>query len=154
MIIISCKDLGDFWLGQWLQSLFRIELLNFSMGFNIIAPYMEMLHINRSLHHCPENHGHALRGHYGVEPGLPLPEQAPECPWCPVQIPYGLWGTHQWVLTFKTLRECLKVWPCAHSWESRKILWILAFSQWKVPYILWFFILNTKKTDAYRSIHV
>ena len=38
---------------QWFQSLFRcrIELLNFSMGFNIIAPYMEMLHINRSLHH-------------------------------------------------------------------------------------------------------
>ncbi len=38
---------------QWFQSLLRckIELLNFSMGFNIIAPYMEMLHINRSLHH-------------------------------------------------------------------------------------------------------
>ena len=38
---------------QWFQSLFRcrIELLNFVMGFNIIAPYMEMLHINRSLHH-------------------------------------------------------------------------------------------------------
>ncbi len=25
--------------------------LNFSMVFNIIAPYMEMLQINRSLHH-------------------------------------------------------------------------------------------------------
>ena len=24
--------------------------LNFSLGFNIIAPYMEMLHINRSPH--------------------------------------------------------------------------------------------------------
>ena len=38
---------------QWFQSLFkcRVELLNFSMGFNIIAPYMEMLHIIRSLHH-------------------------------------------------------------------------------------------------------
>ena len=43
---------------QGFQSLFRckIELLNFStcsMAFNIIAPYMEMLHINGSLHPSP-----------------------------------------------------------------------------------------------------
>ncbi len=39
----------DFHL-QWFQSLFRcrIELLNFSIGFNITALYMAMLHINRS----------------------------------------------------------------------------------------------------------
>ncbi len=30
---------------------YRIELLNFSMGFSIIAPYMDMLNINRYLHH-------------------------------------------------------------------------------------------------------
>ncbi len=36
---------------QWFQSLFkcRIDLLNFLMGFYIIAPCMEMLHIKRSL---------------------------------------------------------------------------------------------------------
>ena len=35
---------------QWFKSLFRcrIELLNFSMGFNIIAPHMEMLHYKLS----------------------------------------------------------------------------------------------------------
>ncbi len=34
---------------QWWRDLFRcrIDLLNFSMGFNIIAPYMEFLHLNR-----------------------------------------------------------------------------------------------------------
>ena len=33
---------------QWWRDLFRcrIDLLNFSMGFNIIAPYMEFLHLN------------------------------------------------------------------------------------------------------------
>ncbi len=33
---------------QWWRNLFRyrIDLLNFSMGFNIIAPYMEFLHLN------------------------------------------------------------------------------------------------------------
>ncbi len=33
---------------QWFQSVFRcrILLLNFSMGFDIIAPYVEMLHIH------------------------------------------------------------------------------------------------------------
>ncbi len=33
---------------QWWRYLFRcrIDLLNFSMGFNIIAPYMEFLHLN------------------------------------------------------------------------------------------------------------
>ncbi len=38
---------------QWFRSLFRcrVELLNFSMGFDIMAPYMEMLHINGSFHH-------------------------------------------------------------------------------------------------------
>ncbi len=38
---------------QWFLSPYRcrIELVNFAMGFNIIAPYMEMLHINISLHH-------------------------------------------------------------------------------------------------------
>ena len=42
---------------QWFQSLFRCrnELLNFSMGFNIIAHYMEILHINRSLHQCNQS---------------------------------------------------------------------------------------------------
>ena len=51
-------------LYQWFQPLFRcrIELLIFLMGFNIIAPYVEMLHINRSLHHwywisCISNQG-------------------------------------------------------------------------------------------------
>ncbi len=51
-ILIENKLCGLPPLGhQWFQSLFkyRIELLNFSMGFNIIAPYMEMLHINRLL---------------------------------------------------------------------------------------------------------
>ncbi len=33
---------------QWWRDLFRcqIDLLNLSMGFNIIAPYMEFLHLN------------------------------------------------------------------------------------------------------------
>ena len=33
---------------QWWRDLFRcrIDLLNFSMGFNIVAPYMEFLHLN------------------------------------------------------------------------------------------------------------
>ncbi len=33
---------------QWWRDLFRfrIDLLNFSMGFNIIAPFMEFLHLN------------------------------------------------------------------------------------------------------------
>ncbi len=35
-------------LTRWWRDLFRcrIDLLNFSMGFNIIAPYMEFLHLN------------------------------------------------------------------------------------------------------------
>ncbi len=35
-------------LFQWWRDVFRcrIDLLNFSMGFNIIAPYMEFLHLN------------------------------------------------------------------------------------------------------------
>ena len=33
---------------QWWRDVFRcrIDLLNFSMGFNIIAPYMDFLHLN------------------------------------------------------------------------------------------------------------
>ncbi len=33
---------------QWWRHLFRcrIDLLNFSIGFNIVAPYMEFLHLN------------------------------------------------------------------------------------------------------------
>ncbi len=36
------------WTSQWWRDLFRcrIDLLNFSMGFNIVAPYMEFLHLN------------------------------------------------------------------------------------------------------------
>ncbi len=35
-------------INQWWRDLFRctIDLLNFSMGFNIIAPYMDFLHLN------------------------------------------------------------------------------------------------------------
>ncbi len=35
-------------LSQWWRDLFRcrIDLLNFSMGFNIVAPYMVFLHLN------------------------------------------------------------------------------------------------------------
>ena len=50
----QCATEVRFWAtNQWFQSLFRcrIWLWNFSMGCNIIAPYMEMLHINRFLHH-------------------------------------------------------------------------------------------------------
>ena len=37
-----------YYTDQWWRDLFRcrIDLLNFSMGFNIIAPYMEFLHLN------------------------------------------------------------------------------------------------------------
>ncbi len=51
---------------QWFQSLFRcrVELLNFSIKFNIYTPYMEMLHRNRSLHHW-------ISGHYWVQYFLP-----------------------------------------------------------------------------------
>ncbi len=39
---------------QWWRDLFRcrIDLLNFSMGFNIIAPYMEFPHLNRYTGEC------------------------------------------------------------------------------------------------------
>ena len=35
-------------VSQWWRDLFRcrIDLLNFSMGFSIVAPYMEFLHLN------------------------------------------------------------------------------------------------------------
>ncbi len=52
------------WIGflvgesQWFQSLFRrkIATLNFSMEFNIIFPYMDCVHINRSLHQWSPDH--------------------------------------------------------------------------------------------------
>ena len=53
---------------QWFQSRCRIELLNFSLGFNIIALYMEMLHIkNRSPHHLC---GHLSIGKLDVYPSF------------------------------------------------------------------------------------
>ncbi len=30
----------------------RIDLLNFSMGFNLIAPYMDLLHLNWCIAEC------------------------------------------------------------------------------------------------------
>ena len=41
MLIRGCRI-------QWFQSIFRCRIL---MGCNITAPYMEMLHVNRSLHY-------------------------------------------------------------------------------------------------------
>ncbi len=45
---IGLLHIPDRGISQWWRELFRcrIDLLNFSMGFNIIAPYMEFLHLN------------------------------------------------------------------------------------------------------------
>ncbi len=47
-IMYKVWDSSSATLHQWWKDLFRcrIDLLNFSMGFNIIAPYMEFLHLN------------------------------------------------------------------------------------------------------------
>ncbi len=46
--IIGPLSLQVAFTNQWRRDLFRcrIDLFNFSMGFNIIAPYMEFLHLN------------------------------------------------------------------------------------------------------------